>query len=197
MGDKSARKKQYIIDKAREVFMDKGYKTVTMKDIVEICEISRGGLYLYFDSTRQLFMEVLKADVDKKEDLFSGQITDDTTATELLVMFLLEQKMQIHKKKDSLVKATYEFYFEGRPEKKEDILRQNFETNVKVLEKIIAVGVEAGEFECGDAYETAKNIMYTVEGLKITAQTMGISSDALDKQILYILSTLGVENDAE
>ena len=30
-----------------------------MKDIVEACDISRGGLYLYFENTSQIFMEVL------------------------------------------------------------------------------------------------------------------------------------------
>ena len=42
MGEKSLQKKQYILENAREIFMDKGYKNVTMKDIVEKCEISRG-----------------------------------------------------------------------------------------------------------------------------------------------------------
>ena len=51
MGEKSAQKKKYILDTARKVFVEKGYKSVTMKDIVEACGISRGGLYLYFDST--------------------------------------------------------------------------------------------------------------------------------------------------
>ena len=49
MSEKSVQKRNYIIEKAREVFSQKGYLTVTMKDIVEACEISRGGLYLYFD----------------------------------------------------------------------------------------------------------------------------------------------------
>ena len=48
MSEKSVQKRNYIIEKAREVFSQKGYLTVTMKDIVEACEISRGGLYLYF-----------------------------------------------------------------------------------------------------------------------------------------------------
>ena len=61
MGEKSLQKKKYILEKAREVFMEKGYKNVTMKDIVDACEISRGGLYLYFPGTRELFLEVLKA----------------------------------------------------------------------------------------------------------------------------------------
>ena len=51
MGEKSAQKKRYIIEKAREVFVEKGFKKVTMKDIVEVCDISRGGLYLYFENT--------------------------------------------------------------------------------------------------------------------------------------------------
>ena len=42
------------IKEAREVFAKKGFLTVTMKDIVDACQISRGGLYLYFDDTQQL-----------------------------------------------------------------------------------------------------------------------------------------------
>lgn len=60
MSEKSVQKRNYIIEKAREVFSQKGYLTVTMKDIVEACEISRGGLYLYFDSIKALFLAVLE-----------------------------------------------------------------------------------------------------------------------------------------
>ena len=60
MGEKSVQKRKFILDTARKVFVEKGFKNVTMKDIVEACEISRGGLYLYFDSTEQILMEVLQ-----------------------------------------------------------------------------------------------------------------------------------------
>ena len=55
------------------------------------------------------------------------------------------------------------------------------------------MGVESGEFVCEDCAGTARNIMYVLEGLKISAQCMGISSDAVDREILYILRNLGVE----
>ena len=64
MSEKSVQKRNYIIEKAREVFSQKGYLTVTMKDIVEACEISRGGLYLYFDSIKALFLAVLEKEKD-------------------------------------------------------------------------------------------------------------------------------------
>ena len=38
MGEKSVQKKRYIVEKARDVFMEKGFKKVTMKDIVEACQ---------------------------------------------------------------------------------------------------------------------------------------------------------------
>ena len=63
MSEKSEQKKQFIVDKARGVFAEKGYKNVTMKDIVDACGISRGGLYLYFSSTQELFLEVLGTEV--------------------------------------------------------------------------------------------------------------------------------------
>ena len=56
MGEKSLKKKQYILSCARKVFEEKGFKDVTMKDIVEACEISRGGLYLYFESTKEKYV---------------------------------------------------------------------------------------------------------------------------------------------
>ena len=68
MGEKSVQKRKYILKKAREVFAEKGFKDVTMKDVVDACDISRGGLYLYFASTQELFLAVLREEIDEDED---------------------------------------------------------------------------------------------------------------------------------
>ena len=62
------------------------------------------------------------------------------------------------------------------------------------IEKLIETGVENGEFYCEDCEGTARNIMFVLEGLKISAQTIGITSEAVDREILYILNGLGVED---
>ena len=87
MGEKSVQKKRYIVEKAREVFVEKGFKKVTMKDIVEACDISRGGLYLYFENTSQIFMEVLRMESEEADDVFSDSITEDATAADILLLF--------------------------------------------------------------------------------------------------------------
>ena len=71
MSDKSVQKKKYILETARRVFGEKGYGCVTMKDIVEACGISRGGLYLYFDSTEQILLEILQMEAEETDDIFS------------------------------------------------------------------------------------------------------------------------------
>ena len=183
MGEKSVQKKRYIVEKAREVFVEKGFKKVTMKDIVEACDISRGGLYLYFENTSQIFMEVLRMESEEADDVFSDSITEDATAADILLLFLKEQKKELLRKKNTLTQATYEFYFENELPKRDNILKKQFDSAVKIIEKLI----EAGE-------GTARNIMFVLEGLKISAQTIGVTAEAVDREILYLLRGLGVED---
>lgn len=193
MGEKSVQKKRYILETARKVFVEKGFKKVTMKDIVEACNISRGGLYLYFDSTSKIFLEVMKLESEEADDVFSDRITEDATAADILILFLEEQKKELLRKQDTLTQATYEFYFETQPEKKDNVLKKQFDSAAKVIEKLIEIGVENEEFYCEDCREAARNIMFVLEGLKICAQTIGITADTVDREIAYILRSLGVE----
>ncbi|MCM1540565.1 MAG: TetR/AcrR family transcriptional regulator [Blautia sp.] len=193
MGEKSVQKRRYILETARRVFVEKGFKRVTMKDIVEACEISRGGLYLYFESTSQIFLEVLKMESEETDDVFSDSITEDATAADILILFLQEQKKELLRKEDTLTQAIYEYYFENQPGRKDNILRKQFDSAVKIIEKLIETGVDNGEFYCEDCEGTARNIMFVLEGLKISAQTIGITADTVDREISYILRSLDVE----
>lgn len=195
MGEKSVQKKKYILETARRVFMEKGFKKVTMKDIVDACEISRGGLYLYFDNTAQIFLEVMKLESEETDDVFSDNITEDATAADILLLFLREQKKELLRKKNTLIQATYEYYFENQPMKRDNVLKKQFDSAVKIIEKLIEIGVDNGEFLCDDCAGTARNIMFVLEGLKISAQTIGITAETVDREILFILNSLGVETE--
>ena len=192
MGDKSIQKKQYIIDVAAKVFSEMGYKNVTMKDIVDACDISRGGLYLYYESTSELFVDVMKSQAAAGED-FTSLISDDATAADILLLCLQEEKKELFKKKNNLTRAYYEFYFDEKPSKADNVLKKKFDSNIKMIGKLIEIGVESGEFTCEDPLTAAFNIVYLIEGLKVTSGTIGVSPDSFDRQILYILQSLGVD----
>ncbi|MBQ0027661.1 MAG: TetR/AcrR family transcriptional regulator [Lachnospiraceae bacterium] len=189
MSNKTDYKKQLILEKAAEIFAAKGYRDVTMKDIVEACEISRGGLYLYYDSTESIFLDVIKASEDAEEACGKSIVESLTEASsaELLLWFLKEQKKEILKRKTSLSVAIYEYAFYCRQELHNSSIKQRFESATKVLEKILARGSETGEFLCDDPSGMASNMMYAIEGLKICARTMGISENKVDKELVYMM----------
>ncbi len=192
MSEKSAQKKKFIIETARKVFMEKGFKHVTMKDIVDACGISRGGLYLYFQNTSELFEEVLKLEQGDADDVFEQSIPKGAAPSDILALFLKEQKKELLNRKQSLNKAVYEYFFDSDPSKGK-ILKKQFDAAVYVIEKLIQTGAENGEFYCEDPRGAARNIMYVLEGLKIASQTRGISEAAVDREILYVMQGLVLE----
>jgi AcrR family transcriptional regulator len=52
--------KDYIIATSLKLFLQKSYKEVTMKGIVEATGLSKGAFYHYFDSKETVFREVVK-----------------------------------------------------------------------------------------------------------------------------------------
>lgn len=48
-----------VLDQARRIFADKGYHATSIDDIIEAAGIARGTFYLYFESKRAIFDELL------------------------------------------------------------------------------------------------------------------------------------------
>lgn len=191
MGERSVQKKQLILEKAKEVFVEKGFRNVTMKDIVDACEISRGGLYLYFSSTEEIFREVLLTK-EEEDHVLAESVGEDATVSEIFALFLKEQKKEILRSKKTLAAAAYEYAF-ANP--KDTTLKKQFNTGVAMLEKLIRMGIENEEFYDVDARIAAKNIMYVLEGLKIASLTMGVSGETVDNELYMLMQGLVIEEE--
>lgn len=188
MSDKTDSKRQYIIEKATEVFSNKGYKNVTMKDIVDACEISRGGLYLYYSSTEELFLDVVRTAQEKESNgKDMSKMLDESSVSELVVWFIKEQKKEILRRGNSLVVAQFEYAFACREQDKVSELGNEFDTAIKVLQTLIERGVETGEFECANAKLMATSMMYTIMGLKVAAASFPISEKKIDSELVYLM----------
>ncbi len=55
--ERKTTKRDLILESAKVVFSKKGLIDATMKDIIEECGISRGGIYLYFRSVDEIFWQ--------------------------------------------------------------------------------------------------------------------------------------------
>lgn len=195
MSDKTDQKRALIVEAARTVFSKKGYRDVTMKDIVEASGISRGGLYLYFPSVEAVFLAVLDTEEKKIDKEIEQEMLHEASNVEMLFWYLKAQKKEIVQKKGSLLTAKYEYAFECRENKKDSPLKKEMKKASLVLQKIIERGMETEEFVCFDAAREAENIMLAIEGMKLLACTTGIGEKRMDQEFLYIMQRIVVEEE--
>ena len=59
MNKRGQETRKHIKKCACSLFAEKGFKQVTMKDICEVTKLSRGGLYCHYESTRQIFPDII------------------------------------------------------------------------------------------------------------------------------------------
>ena len=136
---------------------------------------------------------MLKLEQEDADDVFEAGISKEATPSDVLALFLKEQKKELLNRKHSLNKAVYEYFFENPVSSKDNLLKRQFDAAVYIIEKLIEAGVENGEFDCEDSRGAARNIMYVLEGLKIASETRGISEAVVDREIMYVMQGLIAE----
>ena len=57
------KRKQEILEKALDVFINEGYEDVTFQKIADRCGITRTTLYIYFNNKREIFLWSIKTTV--------------------------------------------------------------------------------------------------------------------------------------
>ena len=193
MSDKAIKKKQLILKKSRDVFAAKGYRSVTMKDLVEACGISRGGLYLYFDNVEAVFLGVIGYEGSKADPAIREQIPENPKTVDYLSLFIMEQKKDILRGEDSLLAAMYEYSFEKNQDKTfegKTVIGDQFEKGMSFLISLFQKGRERGEISCDDPESTALNIMITFEGMRSLSRCMSLPEEYINKEISTLLSPL-------
>lgn len=181
MGNKSELKKAYIVETARTLFADHGFKNVTMKDIAEACHISRGGLYLYYADTAALFLDVLAAESLRMKTSLEEAMKDSSSAMERLSLFLKFQKKEIFASQSNMTKPAYEFVFANENSR---VIRDHLEERAKFLQRIIEDGVREGSMVCANPRAYATQMMIQLEGLRICVNTAMLTTTETDAAIM-------------
>lgn len=83
------RHKQEIIQAALYLFGIKGYKDTTIEEIAEQAQFSKGAIYSYFESKKELFNEILKMLFDKVQTFAEEAKNLNGNAKEKLKIYAL------------------------------------------------------------------------------------------------------------
>ncbi|HOA08160.1 MAG TPA: TetR/AcrR family transcriptional regulator [Spirochaetota bacterium] len=88
MPAKGQKRKNQIIDAAKEMFIERGYQSTHIGEICDNLDIARGTVYQYFGNKREIVYSILESLEEKIEDIFDSDdlvefIKSDPTGDEI------------------------------------------------------------------------------------------------------------------
>jgi AcrR family transcriptional regulator len=183
---KSDAKRSLILERAKQVFVRKGFAAVTMKDIIEECGISRGGLYLYFQSVDEIFMQVIDTHNRSKLKEAKRFISGETSFAQLLNEYMEKQKKRLLNLNNSLLIAMYEYRFANRDDYHKAFFHTLYVNTKNVIVSILEYGKSRGEIAPHDPQSLAAAVVLHIEGISMLAVAAGVTEDFIDNQIQFI-----------
>ncbi len=186
MSFKSDRKRDLILRSAEKVFIRKGFSSVTMKDIIDECGISRGGIYLYYSSVDHVFIDVIKAHNQTKLECIKDDIEDQTDFETLLDQYFSMQKLRLTHMEDSLLLAMLEFYISHKQMVDVEFFSSTYGSLGNVITEVLNCGVKHGYIKEGDVKVLAEHLQYCIKGVEVLAISSGINEEQLEQQFCYM-----------
>jgi phosphopantothenate--cysteine ligase len=192
--DRRKEKIDLILDGARSVFQRKGFLAVSMKDIIDECNISRGGLYLYFASVDEVFLAVIARRVEHRFSEVIKAKENNTDFFQLLDMYFQEQKRRLLELETSLLRATYEYLFTHQDSEDTRFQAEQTAYTTKTMTEILQLGVQQKALRNENIEAIAENFVYTIEGLSVLSLLGGLGEEDIDKQFNLMRSMLFLQS---
>ncbi|SFK82633.1 DNA-binding transcriptional regulator, AcrR family [Porphyromonadaceae bacterium KH3CP3RA] len=165
--------REHIIKKATALFLQKSFKAVTMKEIVESTGLSKGAFYHYFPSKESLFLEIvetyirmLNIDFDKFSKNSLYEFYHNYIDSSYKKFMQLKEFLEDTNDEDDLTYITLTFdainLFPGFKEQ----VRQLHNRELSAWENVIQLAMERGEIKSSmSAMQIAKLFVYVSDGI--------------------------------
>lgn len=173
-GDKT---KQDIREKAYQLFAEKGFKDVTMKDICELTGLSRGGLYRHYESTEQIFLEIVNAFSNQQKSEVLTKIEQRIPATTILEELLSRYAREMIDHQNSISLAIYEFYSNPAVSKEDNSVKKQYEISKSTWIELIHYGIATKEFNCVNPESIFNVMVFAYQGVRMYSRLMKMDRD--------------------
>lgn len=186
MGEKGEKTRVFIRQKACGLFVTKGFQAVTMKDICEATELSRGGLYRHYGSTKEILEEILCESSKADSEFIIDGMMQMKSAAAILEDVLNKMESEMMTPEQSLSYAIYEYSFSCNPTFIAE-LNQKEKENWQAL---IKYGIALGEFRDVKAEQMAETILYTYQGVRMWSKVTPVDKRTIQNIIAKVKQDL-------
>jgi AcrR family transcriptional regulator len=160
------RKKQ-ILDAAERVFSERGFDKARMDDIVQESGLSKGALYWYYKSKdaiiRALLERIFISEMQNADEL----VEMEASASERLKLFV-QFAIREYRRFETLLPLAYEFIaLAYRSKAVRQTLVGYYQHYTDLIARVIAQGIDRGEFKPCDPDVTALALMGMYEGIAL------------------------------
>jgi len=153
-----------------------------MQDIVDECGISRGGIYLYFNSVDEIFQEVIRQRNKEKFSIISKAVQENKPFKEVLANYMELQKIRIFNMEESLFRAYCEYVF-SKPRGTALALRDKQLAYLrKSVISILMLGVTQNIIKEKDILRLADHIIVTIDGLSVLSLGGALTEGVVEEQ---------------
>ena len=191
MGKKGDGTRKLIRERAAGLFAQRGFKNVTMNDICQVTGLSRGGLYRHYDSTKQIFSEIVDELMQAQDNELSEKMRAGLPATQILDEILERYRREMMDGEASLSVAIYEYYSgSSATDDRENLLSKQYEYSVEMWSAFISYGIKQGEFKETDARELIDILLFAYQGVRMYSTIMPLDEQVPARIIHHVKRTL-------
>jgi TetR/AcrR family fatty acid metabolism transcriptional regulator len=197
--DVSEERKAQIYEAALACFSHKGYHRTTMDDIVAESGLSKGSLYWYFDSKKDLFLSLFQEVMGELGQAWESIVAgEETSATDKLLASLALFRAELGEMVPFFGVMMEAWALTRYDEDVESLIGELYEPYVDMVSRIIEEGVASGEFRVGSVRATALMIMTLLDGITLA---LGVGlwqhdwDEIMDTVEEMVLRGLGVEDN--
>jgi len=142
-------RKNAILKAARKLFFEKGFKPVTVESIARKAELSKGSIYLYYNSKEEIYTQILLSDIDKFHERISDLLQNPSSASDVLLK-LANIYVDFFLNDRELFRILMIFMLHtsdmNLPEDLNDHIIKSTNKTIGIIEQVFKYGVERGEF---------------------------------------------------
>ncbi|MEI2272018.1 TetR/AcrR family transcriptional regulator [Sphingobacterium sp. ML3W] len=159
-----------ILEAATRRFAHFGMAKTTMSEIAKDLNFSKALLYYYFPDKNSLYSAVFEYVIDKMIEEIE-EVIDKGGNFEEIMMYSIDMRVKAINQYYNLFEYTMKMVKE-LPDELEQVFKESYLREVEIIEKILKIGIDAGEISVDDLNETARILLYSLFGMR-----MGILKD--------------------